>query len=77
MKVKVGEDCLYKRMPLQPGDQTAQALVHNPDHKLWIEAEQKDNEVYFVFKTFSFQFPGTNNSITLRDTCLLLKWAFR
>jgi hypothetical protein len=77
MKVKVGEDCLYQRVALQPGDQTAQTLVHYPNNKLGIEAEQKDNEVYFVFKTFSFQFPGTNNSITLRDTCMLLKWAFR
>ncbi len=25
MKVKVGEDCLYKGVALQPGDQTAQA----------------------------------------------------
>ncbi len=42
MKVKVGEDCLYKGVSLQPGDQAAQALVHYPNHKLGIKAEQKD-----------------------------------
>jgi hypothetical protein len=41
MKVKVGEDCLYKGVSLQPGDQTAQTLVHYPNHKLGIKAEQK------------------------------------
>jgi hypothetical protein len=54
MKVKVGEDSLYKRVSLQPGDQTAQTLVHYPNHKLWIEAEQKDREIYFVLKKYSF-----------------------
>jgi hypothetical protein len=49
MKVKVGEDCLHKRVSLQPGDQAAQALVHYPNHKLWIEAEQKDRKMCYVF----------------------------
>ncbi len=48
MKVKVGEDCLYKRVPLQPGDQTAQALVHYPNHKLWIKAEKSRDMFYLL-----------------------------
>jgi hypothetical protein len=59
MKVKVGEDCLYKRVALQPGDQAAQTLVHYPNHKLGIKADQEDKEIfYFVLKKLSFLFLG-------------------
>jgi hypothetical protein len=48
MKVKVGEDCLYKGVALQPGDQATQTLVHYPNYKLGIKAEQKDTVDKFI-----------------------------